>query len=88
MHQFEIKEEVKDFIIENYAREAGVRSLKKFTNKICEKIAFKIVETENIENIVVDNDTLIDFIGSPIFQTKKIYGMKTPPGVVIGLAYN
>lgn len=30
----------RDFLIENYAREAGVRSLKKFINRICEKIAF------------------------------------------------
>lgn len=74
MHKFEFKEDVKDFIIENYAREAGVRSLKKFTNKICEKVAFKIVESDNTENIVVDKDTVIEMIGHPIFSTKKIYG--------------
>jgi len=28
-----------------------------------------------------------EFIGSPIFDSKKIY-KDTPPGVVIGLAYN
>ena len=37
---FEITNEVKDYIIKNYAREPGVRSLKKFVNKIAEKIAF------------------------------------------------
>jgi Lon-like ATP-dependent protease len=35
------------------------------------------VTTQNIE----------DYIGPPIYQSKKIYE-KTPPGVVTGLAYN
>ena len=39
-----ISSDVRNYIIENYAREAGVRSLKNFMNRICEKIAFKVVE--------------------------------------------
>ena len=35
-----ISPSMRDFIIENYAREAGVRSLKRHINRICEKIAF------------------------------------------------
>ena len=42
-HQFDLPEETKDFIIEMYCREPGVRSLKKYINKIFEKVAFKIV---------------------------------------------
>ena len=38
--QLEITTSMRDFIIENYAREAGVRSLKRHINRICEKIAF------------------------------------------------
>ena len=41
---FRITEEVKDYIIQNYCREAGVRSLKKYINKIAEKIAYQMVE--------------------------------------------
>lgn len=41
---YQITEQVKDFIIQNYCREPGVRSLKKFINKIAEKIAFEIVD--------------------------------------------
>jgi ATP-dependent Lon protease len=43
-HNFTITEEVKDYIIQNYAREAGVRSLKKYINKISERIAYTIVD--------------------------------------------
>jgi ATP-dependent Lon protease len=55
-----------------------------------EKIAFKIVERgedEPSEIIKVDQNSIEEFIGSPIFQSKKIYE-QTPPGVVTGLAYN
>lgn len=38
VHNFMIKSAVKDHIIENYAREPGVRSLKKYINQICEKV--------------------------------------------------
>lgn len=43
-HNYKITEEVKDFIIQNYCREPGVRSLKKIINKIAEKIAYQIVD--------------------------------------------
>jgi ATP-dependent Lon protease len=65
-------------------------------NKICEKIAFKIVESEaetgtygNID-ITVDKDhNLEDFIGAPVYESKRFYDAETtPPGVVTGLAYN
>ncbi len=46
-YKFQITEEVKNHIIQNYSREPGMRSLKKFMNRICEKIAFELVENEN-----------------------------------------
>ena len=89
MTNIRISSEVRNFIIENYAREAGVRSLKKFINRICEKVAFNIVSstTPTTTLIDVEKTDLEDFIGPPIFSSKKIYE-KTPPGVVTGLAYN
>lgn len=55
-----------------------------------EKIAFRLVESEDPTSLVVkvDEDTLEDFIGSPIFSSKKIYPNLQPAGVVTGLAYN
>ena len=44
LHKFQITEKVKDYIIHNYSREPGVRSLKKFIERISEKIAFQIVD--------------------------------------------
>jgi len=48
-----IPEETRNFVIENYCREPGVRSLKKFAQKICEKITFKIANENPSEPIIV-----------------------------------
>lgn len=54
-----------------------------------EKIAFKIVDSDfSTEPIKVDEASIEEFIGSPIFSSKKIYPSEQPPGVVTGLAYN
>lgn len=74
-------------MIEHYCREPGVRSLKKYINKICEKIAFKVVESDNQETVVVTEDNVEDFIGSARYQSSKFY-KNMPAGVVIGLAYS
>ena len=84
----EFPAKLRDFVIESYAREAGVRSLKKHINRICEKIAFKVVESgEDFDCIKITRENIEDFIGPPIFSSKRIYD-QTPPGVVTGLAYN
>lgn len=66
-HNFEIPDATRNYIIEYYCREPGVRSLKKYIQKICEKIAFKVVENDNKEKIVVTESNLEDFIGEAVF---------------------
>jgi len=65
-----------------------MRSLKKFINRITEKLAYQIVESENNNEIVVDVDNIEKYIGHPIYRSSKFYTTYPPPGVVIGLAYN
>mmetsp|Transcript_13182 Transcript_13182/g.22348 ORF Transcript_13182/g.22348 Transcript_13182/m.22348 type:complete len:438 (+) Transcript_13182:948-2261(+) len=86
-HKFSIPEATRDFIIENYCREPGVRSLKKFTNQICERIAYRVVEGDNANLIEVTEANAEDFIGTAVYNSKKFY-KQMPAGVVIGLAYN
>jgi ATP-dependent Lon protease len=86
-HKFQLPDETRNYIIDNYCREPGVRSLKKYIQKILEKVAFKIVESDNSVDITVTQDNLEDFIGTARYSSGKFY--KTmPPGVVIGLAYS
>ena len=66
-----------------------MRSLKKFTNRIAEKIAFQIVEnSEHPEPVKVDVINIEKYIGHPLYRSNKFYGVLPPPGVVIALAYN
>ncbi|MEC8307101.1 MAG: endopeptidase La [Chlamydiota bacterium] len=77
-------------IIEQHARDSGVRSLEKSIKKILRKIARQIVESgekeQESEKISVTQDTLSDYLGQPKFLTDRYY-QKTPPGVCIGLAW-
>ncbi len=83
-------------VINGYAREAGVRSLENYIKKILRKAAHKIViateksagkkEVKDIKKITVSEDSLVDFLGKPIFTSDRFYD-RTPVGVCMGLAW-
>lgn len=77
--------ETKKALIQDYCREAGIRSLQKITTRILEKIAKKIVEGHS-EKIVLTPENLHEYAGKAPFSEKKMYEI-LPPGVVMGLAY-
>lgn len=56
---------------------------------MCERIAFKLVESglKEDDHTVISVDKLDDYIGQAKYQSKRIYD-RMRPGVVIGLAYN
>ena len=75
-HKFKIEEEVITKLVNQYCREAGVRSLERYTKRMLEKIAFKIVESEgseNTEEVVVNKDNLTKYIGQPQFPAGRFY---------------
>jgi ATP-dependent Lon protease len=76
-------------LIRWYCREAGVRSLQKHVDKICRKIALKVVKGGDALALPlrIDASNLEDYVGKPIWHTDRIYGDSTPPGVVMGLAW-
>ena len=61
---FEIDSGVIESIINGYCREAGIRSLQKNTNKLMEKIAFKLLkkieegEELKTKSIIVDSSNI------------------------------
>ncbi|KAF8089655.1 hypothetical protein N665_0500s0021 [Sinapis alba] len=80
-------------LIENYCREAGVRNLQRYIEKIYRKIALKLVregasaETPevSVKKVMIDESNLVDYVGKPVFYEEKIY-KQTPVGVVMGLS--
>ncbi len=70
-------------IIENYAREAGVRNLEKRLSGIARKSAIKLLEGEEAP-IKVTVKNLTEFLGKPVFEAEQtMRGV----GVVTGLAW-
>ncbi|MCB0559829.1 MAG: endopeptidase La [Lewinellaceae bacterium] len=83
--EIQITEEALKEIIENYAREAGVRNLEKHIRKIIRKATLKLAENEEVK-FLVDKADIEGLLGKPIFNTEKLYN-KPIPGVALGLAY-
>lgn len=80
-----VPEPVLTHLIQDYAREAGVRSLQRYLEKIHRKIALQLVRDENAE-IDVSIKSLHNFVGQPVHTKERLYDI-TPPGVVMGLAW-
>lgn len=87
-YKVEIPEPTLEFLVDRYAREAGVRGLEKKVNRIFEQICRKIVEDGQNEFLVQPEDVR-KYIGPPIFSSDKLYpSTELPKGVAIGLSYN
>uniref|UniRef100_A0A7S3P6J3 Lon protease homolog, mitochondrial n=1 Tax=Amphora coffeiformis TaxID=265554 RepID=A0A7S3P6J3_9STRA len=82
-----------------YAREAGVRNLSKYIDKITRKLALQVVAEEEGTELrsktrrksdtwQVTPDNLSDYVGKPIFTSDRLYqDGPLPPGIIMGLAY-
>jgi Lon-like ATP-dependent protease len=82
-----------------YAREAGVRNLAKYIDKITRKLALQVVaEGENApltekssrkgDTWQVSTDNLHEYVGKKIFTSDRMYeDGPLPNGIVMGLAY-
>jgi len=84
--QLQISEEAMKEIIENYTREAGVRSLKRQLAKVARVSAEKIVTKEVKTPYVIEADMLLDVLGNETRHHDQVMSFN-PPGVVTGLAW-
>lgn len=89
-------------IIQQYARESGVRSLENYIKKILRKVALKLVRAQEKveksskskkaatekaqEGVLITAKNLESYLGKPIFTSDRFY-KKTPVGVCMGLAW-
>ncbi len=82
-------------VINGYAREAGVRTLENNIKKVLRKVAVKVVRQKEKmgkrkkvkeESFHVTEKTLDKYLGKPVFTSDRYY-LRTPVGVVMGLAW-
>jgi len=71
--------------IDEYSREAGVRSLEKNIAKIMRQVTLRQSESGQ-KSFSVTKNNLEKFLGKPVFTTEKLYS-KDLPGVSLGLAW-
>ncbi|MGC6491458.1 MAG: endopeptidase La [Myxococcota bacterium] len=82
----ELTDEALDKVIENYTREAGVRSLKRELAAVCRWVA-KEVASENADGRIVIDAAHVEEIRGPIHFWKDIAERTSVPGVATGLAW-
>ena len=81
----EITPEAMSEIIQNYTREAGVRSLEREIGKVFRHAAVRVAEGEG-QTIRIDKEALGPILGAPPFENE--VAMRTSvPGVATGLAW-
>jgi ATP-dependent Lon protease len=82
--QMSIHRDALSLIIENYARESGVRNLENLIKKIARKSAMDIVRGAQ-HKIVIRKQDVETYLGKPIFAADEMF--ENIPGVVTGLAW-
>jgi ATP-dependent Lon protease len=79
------------YIINGFAREAGVRSLENLIKKIMRKVAMKIVKEQLLKSKTktsykITEKNVDEYLGKPIYTSDRFYE-RTPIGVCTGLAW-
>jgi ATP-dependent Lon protease len=83
--EVKIKDEAIEKMIDQYAREAGVRSLEKQIKKIMRQVTLQ--QSENGQKtFTVSKNNLEKFLGKPTFTKEELYS-KEMPGISLGLAW-
>ena len=72
-------------IINDYARESGVRNLENQIKKICRKIAFEIA-SQDVNKASINTTNIEKYLNKPSYN-EDIWNKKHKPGVVNGLAW-
>ncbi len=71
-------------IINDYARESGVRNLENLIKKIMRRTAMELAKDRD-KKIVVERKNVESYLGKPVFTPDEVFENK--PGIVTGLAW-
>jgi ATP-dependent Lon protease len=75
-----------EMIIENYTREAGVRSLRRKLAEIARKVARKLLEDSEAKKVSVSTKNISKFLDKTVFEIDEV-DKKNVVGIVNGLAW-
>ncbi|AXT84120.1 endopeptidase La [Aeromicrobium sp. A1-2] len=83
--EVEVTDEALREIAASYTREAGVRQMERLLAKVFRKVTTRLTDPDVAQPVVVDEKTLVDFIGRPRFIPES-EERTAVPGVSTGLA--
>ncbi len=83
--EINITDKALNLIIDQYAREAGVRNLENKIKKIMRQVTLKLTEKQG-NRFSISQRNLKMYLGNPIFTPETLY-KKPIPGVTLGLAW-
>ncbi len=72
------------YLVENYAREAGVRNLENLIRKIMRKTAMDLAHHPK-KQVRIHKKDVETYLGKPVFSPEELF--ETRPGIVTGLAW-
>jgi ATP-dependent Lon protease len=84
-HHAKMSKTILEFIIQNYTRESGVRSLDRTIGAVMRSIAKKVAMDETYDSNI-DRELVLDALGPERFE-KGDYSKVDVPGVAVGLAW-
>ncbi len=71
-------------LIEDYAREAGVRGLENSIKKIIRRMALKLAQ-DGDQRVIIGKKDVEGYLGKPVYTSDEIF--ENRPGIVTGLAW-
>ena len=74
------------YIIDAWAREAGVRNLERQLEKICRKTAIKFVKGEKFSKKILTSNVIKTYLGSETYFDEELIS-PDKPGLTVGLAW-
>ncbi|MEI7892376.1 MAG: endopeptidase La, partial [Myxococcales bacterium] len=75
-----------DVVIEQYTREAGVRSLERQIAAMIRAVAVRVAEGESIERVIASEQDVTELLGVPKYSSE-VAERTEDPGVATGLAW-
>ncbi len=84
--ELEVTEDALAIVVDRYTREAGVRNLERQLGKLARKVATEVARSAEETHIVVDDESVSEYLGKPKVWKDEAKDRTDVPGVATGLA--
>jgi ATP-dependent Lon protease len=85
--QFRISDEMLNILVSQYTREAGVRQLERWINKLMRKAIQILLKDKQKKNVIITNDLIKEWLGYPKFKPASLDQSAERIGLATGLAW-